>query len=105
MQNYSVLLHYFPVFQPQLQSGIGVDRSSGSVTFQDGERWAVAQVKVIGDGFLEAGSTFSLSLVSDPVYLGSEGKKWAASSDEAKSGQPFQCMRCLGSDITNGRIN
>ena len=63
------------MFQPQ--SGIILSLNDGTITFNDGESEKSASIGIDGTGFLELGTTFSVSLI-EVQYLGpgaGKGKK------------------------------
>ncbi|CAG5132469.1 unnamed protein product, partial [Candidula unifasciata] len=51
-------------------AGVGVNPSTGTVTFQDGDRQAYSLVSIIGKGFVRLNSTFTV-YATDVQYLGS----------------------------------
>ena len=70
-QNLGLIWYMYLFFQPR--SGIVLSLSDGTVTFADGEREKVATIDIDGTGFLELGTTFSVSLI-EVQYLGPGGK-------------------------------
>jgi len=61
------------IFVSQPQSGILLAVPDGTVTFKEGEGNRIVKVGIEGTGFLEMGTTFSLSL-TEVNYLGQGGK-------------------------------
>ena len=65
-QLYQILIFF------QAQSGIVLSMSNKTVTFLNGEPYKSVDIDIQGPGFLEVGSTFSVSL-RDVQYLGPGG--------------------------------
>ncbi|KAK3601208.1 hypothetical protein CHS0354_004408 [Potamilus streckersoni] len=68
------------------QSGILLTLNDGTVTFESGQAYRVVDIPIEGTGFLEIGTTFSLSLM-EVQYLGSgvtDPPKFQAGETEAK---------------------
>ncbi|KAL3865787.1 hypothetical protein ACJMK2_043142 [Sinanodonta woodiana] len=68
------------------QSGILLALNDGTVTFNSGQAYRVVDIQIEGTGFLEIGTTFSMSLI-EVQYLGSgvtDPPKFQAGETEAK---------------------
>lgn len=59
----------------QSDAGIGLDKSTGTVTFRDGDRQALTQVAITGTGFLKLNTTFSV-YVTNVLFLETGGKRF-----------------------------
>ena len=57
----------------QSSSGVGLETSTGTVTFVDGFPNAIALIGITGNGFLSLGSTFSVH-ITDVQHLGAGGE-------------------------------
>jgi hypothetical protein len=65
--------HWFVFISLQPQSGVLLALSDGTVTFKENEGNKLVNIGIVGTGFLEVGTTFSVSLV-EVQFLGPGGK-------------------------------